>query len=104
MLAITAAANGTQEPTHCRRLYKSLGGIGLAKITDFTTPLGVKGNLLSVSSWLNVILGAVVLIIGFAIGQTATGWIGRKVPAIDTTIDPIIRQPATSNAPVREVY
>jgi hypothetical protein len=74
------------------------------KLTEFTTPTGQKGNLLSPSSWINMIIGVVVFLIAIAIGQNMVQKVGSKLP-IDTTIDPFIRQPAAaSNSPMRERY
>jgi hypothetical protein len=76
----------------------------MAKITDVQTPFGASGNILSPSSWLQMILGVVMFLIVFAIGQNVKDRIGSKLP-IDTTIDPIIRQPvAATNSPAKRVY
>lgn len=59
----------------------------MAKLTDFKTPTGGSGNILNPSDWLNFILGAVVLIITFAVGQNIANKIGGKVPGVDATIE-----------------
>jgi hypothetical protein len=77
----------------------------LAKLTDFTkfqTPTGATGNLLSPQSWLSLILGTVMLLATFAIGQNVSKRVSERIPAVDTTIDPIISQPIMGNR--KEVY
>lgn len=61
----------------------------------FTTPTGQKGNIFSISSWASMIIGVMVFLIAFAMGQNFTARLGGMVP-VDTTIDPIIKTPATS--------
>lgn len=77
----------------------------MAKMTEFQTPMGARGNLLSPSSWIQLILGAVVMIITFAVGQNITKKVGSKLP-IDTQPDPFFSTPvmATSSAPSKLVY
>lgn len=76
----------------------------MAKLTDFTTPTGAKGNILDPTSWFSMILGSLVLIVTFALGQNLVQKVGSKVP-FDTTIDPLVKTPmAASSAPSREVY
>jgi hypothetical protein len=59
----------------------------VAKLGDFKTPTGQSGNIMSISSWMQGILGAMFFIIAFAIGQSVTAKLGGKVPYVDTTID-----------------
>lgn len=76
----------------------------MAKLTDFKTPTGATGNLLSPSSWLQLILGTVVLLVTFAVGQNLVQKGSQKLP-FDTTIDPVVKMPSmASSAPAREVY
>lgn len=76
----------------------------MAKLTDFTTPTGAKGNILDISSWSQMILGSMVLLATFAIGQNFLNKASSKIP-IDTQIDPIVKMPSmASSTPAREVY
>jgi hypothetical protein len=78
----------------------------MAKMTEFVTPTGARGNLLSPSSWIQMILGVIVFLVAFAIGQNITQKASSKLP-FDTTIDPIVKQPivaSATTAQVKEVY
>lgn len=81
----------------------------MAKLTEFTTPTGAKGNLFSPSSWVSLIIGTVVFLLTFALGQHALQKIGNKIP-VNTTIDPLVKQNMTATtarqaaAVTREVY
>lgn len=67
----------------------------MAKLTDFQTPTGAKGNLLDPSSWLALILGSAVLLITFAMGQNVASKISGRVPMLDSTIEkPYVDRPA----------
>lgn len=68
----------------------------MAKLGDFKTPTGASGNLLNPMDWLSFILGAVVLIITFAMGQNFANKLGSKIPGLDSTIE----QPWKSDIPV----
>ena len=68
----------------------------MAKLGDFKTPTGASGNLLNPMDWLSFILGAVVLIITFAMGQNFANKLGGKIPGLDSTIE----QPWKSDIPV----
>jgi len=68
----------------------------MAKLGDFKTPTGGGGNILNPMDWLSFILGAVVLIITFAMGQNFANKLGTKVPGLDSTIE----QPWKSDIPV----
>lgn len=73
----------------------------MAKLTDFTTPTGVKGNILDVKSWAGMILGTVVLFATLGIGQNIAKKLDGKGP-IDTSVDyPFSNVPApiTSDRP-----
>jgi hypothetical protein len=72
-----------------------VGGRKMAKLGEFQTPTGAKGNILNPGDWLGLIVGAVVLIITFAVGQNLAGKVGSRLP-IDTQVD----QPWTSPIPV----
>lgn len=76
----------------------------MAKLTDFVTPTGQKGNLLSPSSWVQMILGVIVFLVAFAIGQNIKEKASARLP-FDTTIDPIIKQaPVVSGAPMKQIF
>jgi hypothetical protein len=70
----------------------------MAKLTQFTTPTGGKGNILNPMDWLGYILGAMVLIITFAVGQNFANKVGGRVPGVDATIE----QPWKSPVPVSQ--
>lgn len=77
------------------------------KLGQFQTPTGAKGNVFDPTSWLSLIVGAIVLIITFALGQNLANKIGTSVPGIDGQIDrPWSRpEPAveTNKKPTRQV-
>lgn len=56
-----------------------------AKLANFTTPTGVQGNLFDLGSIWSLVLGSVVLLATFAMGQNVARAVTGKVPAIDTT-------------------
>lgn len=56
----------------------------MAKLTDFETPLGQKGNLFNPGSWIPLITGTVVLLFTFAMGQKVGNILGAKIPLINT--------------------
>lgn len=64
----------------------------MAKLTDFKTPTGTKGNILNPGDWISLILGGVVLIFTFAASQNVAKLVGGKVPYADSTIDPLWEQ------------
>ncbi len=67
------------------------------KLANFKNPLsGATGNLLNVSDWTTNILGVVFLFVVIAMGQMVSRKVSGAIPAIDTTIEPIISQPAQS--------
>lgn len=68
----------------------------MAKLGEFQTPTGAKGNILNPTDWLSLVVGAIVLIVTFALGQNLASKMGSKLP-IDTTID----QPWASPMPVK---
>jgi hypothetical protein len=67
----------------------------MAKLGEFKTPTGATGNLLNPMDWLSLVLGAIVLIITFAMGQNFASKLGGKIPGIDSTIE----QPWKSDIP-----
>ena len=59
----------------------------MAKLGDFKTPTGASGNLLNPMDWVAFILGAMVLIITFAMGQNFANKLGGKIPGMDAQIE-----------------
>lgn len=57
------------------------------KLTDFTTPTGVKGNILNIGQIWSLVLGTMVLIVTFAMGQNVANKISGRVPYVDGTIE-----------------
>ena len=55
----------------------------MAKLGDFKAPTGASGNILNPMDWLSFILGAMVLIITFAMGQNFAKKLGATIPGID---------------------
>lgn len=80
----------------------------MAKLGTFQTPTGAKGSIFSPSDWLSLVVGAVVLIVTFAVGQDLAKKLGGVAP-VDTTIDrpwktPTVPQPEnTQKQPSRIV-
>lgn len=52
----------------------------MAKLGDFQTPTGQRGNLLSPKTWLGLILGALALMISFGVASVLYGKVKRAVP------------------------
>jgi hypothetical protein len=59
----------------------------MAKLGEFKTPTGGSGNVLNPMDWLAYIVGAVVLIITFAMGQNFANKLGGKIPGVDSQIE-----------------
>lgn len=57
------------------------------KLTDFETFTGVKGNLFDLGKLWSLILGSLVLIFTFAMGQNLAAKVSGRVPMVDTTIE-----------------
>jgi hypothetical protein len=57
----------------------------MAKLTDFQTPTGAKGNILHPSDWLSLIVGSAVLFLTVGVGQHLANKVGSRVP--DTSIN-----------------
>jgi len=57
------------------------------KLGDFKTPTGQGGNIFKLGSWLELILGSMVLIIAFSMGQVFTSKVGGSALGryVDTT-------------------
>jgi hypothetical protein len=66
----------------------------MAKLGNFETPAGNKGNIFEISSWGGMILGAMVMILTFGIGEHFAKAIQGRVPATQVT------QPWNTPAPV----
>jgi hypothetical protein len=64
----------------------------VAKITDFKTPTGASGNLFDITSWTSMILGTVVLLATFGIGQNIASKLNGKGP-FDTDLEPVFKNP-----------
>ncbi|MEA4892652.1 MAG: hypothetical protein VB085_08840 [Peptococcaceae bacterium] len=68
----------------------------MPKLGDFKTPTGATGNVFSLGSWAELILGAIVLLLTFATGQKMVQAIpSNKV--LDTSIEPVFNSPTTAN-------
>lgn len=60
------------------------------KLANFTNPLnGKSGNLLNVGDWTSNIIGVVFLLVVIATGQNIAKAVSQKVPAIDSSVDPL---------------
>lgn len=66
----------------------------MAKLTDFQTPTGAKGNLFSPGDWGSLILGSAVLFLTVGVGQHIAGKVQGRVP------DTQINNPFPPQAPV----
>lgn len=78
----------------------------MAKILDFTTPTGQKGNLLNVGSWLQMVIGVVVFLITLALGsklfstvETKTGYDFQIPNPVDPVAAPAARDPYAWQTP-----
>lgn len=67
----------------------------MAKITDFETPMGTKGNILKPSTWVPLILGSLVLLITFSAAEKAGKLVSGKIPLINANPT----NPFVSNTP-----
>lgn len=59
----------------------------MAKLGDFKTPTGGSGNVLNPMDWVAYIVGAMVLIITFAMGQNFANKLGGRIPGVDSQIE-----------------
>jgi hypothetical protein len=62
---------------------------------------GIEGNLLSIKSWMQVILAVMVGLIAFALGQSLKQKVSQFSP-IETNIESVVYTPAQAT-PSREV-
>jgi hypothetical protein len=67
----------------------------VAKLTDFTTPTGVKGNLFDLAGLWSMILGALVFLVVLAFGQKLGAKVSSVAPIIDSTPDQLFDQKVT---------
>jgi hypothetical protein len=77
-----------------------LEGVLCVKLTEFKTPTGQSGNILDPSSWWGLILGTVVLLATFTMGQKLGNAIGAKLPVVNTHPSQVfspMAAPAASN-------
>lgn len=68
----------------------------MAKLGNFKTPTGATGNIFSLGSWAELILGAMVLLLTFATGQKLV----QSIPSnkvLDTSIEPVFNSPTAAN-------
>lgn len=75
----------------------------MAKLTDAEF-MGVKGNILDVSSWLKIILGGFMVLIAFATSQNLVKKVSGVVPYMDGNIDPIIHRPTVVSQSNSKMY
>lgn len=59
----------------------------MAKLGEFKTPTGGSGNVLNPMDWVAYIIGAMVLIITFAMGQNFANKLGGRIPGVDSSIE-----------------
>lgn len=57
----------------------------MAKITDFETPMGTKGNILKPGTWIPLILGSLVLLVTFSAAEKAGKFVSGKVPLLNSS-------------------
>lgn len=77
----------------------------MAKLGTFKTPTGATGSIFNIGDWVSMIIGAVVLIVTFAVGQDLAKKIGGVAP-VDTQIDRPWNEehPQQPKGPTRRVY
>lgn len=63
----------------------------MAKLGDFKTPTGASGNIFSLSSWMELVIGAAVMFLAIATGQRLVQKIPNN-PILDKQIEPIVTQ------------
>lgn len=56
----------------------------MAKLLDFETPTGQKGNVLNPMSWVPLVLGTVVLLATFSMGEKLGSIVSGKIPLVNT--------------------
>jgi hypothetical protein len=75
----------------------------MAKLTDFKTPTGVSGNLFDLKSIWGLVLGTIVLLFTFSMGQNLAKVVSGRVPAFDTTPERPYAVPPTQNKKVEVI-
>lgn len=76
----------------------------MAKLTQFENPFsGKKASIFDIGQIWSMILGVFIMFFVFAMGQRVAGTVSQKVPLVDTTIEPIVTQPAKSSQ-IQKVY
>lgn len=62
---------------------------------------GAKGSLIDPSYWISNIMGVLFILVVVATGQNVARSLSGRVPAIDSTIEPIINRPVTNGGVVK---
>jgi hypothetical protein len=70
----------------------------LAKLGSFEAPTGAKGNIFDIGDWGSMILGTVMLLVTFGIGEHFANKITGKVPGASIS-NPFPPQAPISTAP-----
>ena len=69
------------------------------KLTEFENPFsGKKSKITDIGQLWSMILGVAVMFFVFAMGQKAASTVSSRVPAVDTSIEPIVRQQTTDSS------
>lgn len=76
----------------------------MAKLTNFKTPTGQTGNILNPKDWFSMVLGVMVLLITFALGQKFTSVVGEKASFVDTSIEKPYNDPQPKPEGKGKVY
>jgi hypothetical protein len=77
----------------------------MAKLGDFQTPTGAKGNVFRISDIGSLVLGAIVLIFTFAAGQNLASKLNGKAPFLDGQVEQPWKSPVVANnQKTRNVY
>lgn len=66
-------------------LHQKIGVKKMAKLGNFETPTGAKGNVFEIGSWGSLILGSMIMILTFGIGEHFAARIQGKVPTTQVT-------------------
>lgn len=69
----------------------------MAKLGDFKTPTGAAGNIFSLSSWMELVIGAAVMFLAIATGQKLVQKIPNN-PILDKQIEPLTTQVAAGKS------
>lgn len=76
----------------------------MAKLTKFVQPFsGKEYSLTDIGGLWSMILGVFVMFFVFSAGQNIAGKVSSRVPAIDTTIEPVIASRTVSSQAIRVV-